>query len=195
MKKKVIIINGSCRAGGNTDMLVTMLEKGVKERCINLSKHVLRNKSISDCKGCYHCYKSTCCSIKDDMQVIHNDIQKSDLIILASPMYWWGVTGLMKTFIDRLYLYYPKRNTPLVAGKKLFIIVPMNVNPEQHGLATYQSEIEPLEMSSRYIFKRLGMELLDIIFYPGLNDKASIKEHEEHLENAYRLGNTIENFI
>jgi hypothetical protein len=101
----------------------------------------------------------------------------------------------MKTFIDRLYLYYPKRNTPLVAGKKLFIIVPMNVNPEQHGLETYQSEIEPLEMSSRYIFKRLDMELLDIVFYPGLNDKASIKEHEEHLENAYQLGKTVETFI
>lgn len=195
MKKNVVIINGSCRKGGNTDMLLSSLEKGAKNADININKHILRNKSINNCNGCYYCYKNTSCLIKDDMQVIYDEIQKSDLIILASPMYWWGVTGLMKTFIDRLYLYYPKSNAHLVAGKKLLIIVPMNVNQEQHGLAAYQSEIEPLKMTSKYIFKRLGIELLDIIFYPGLNNKASIKEHEEHLANAYQLGKTMENFV
>jgi len=189
--ENVTIINGSCREGGNTDKLVSMLEEGVNDKHIKLNKHILRNKSINDCNGCYYCFKNPYCLQRDDMQVIHDEIQKSDLIILASPMYWWGVTGLMKTFIDRLYLYYPKSNTHLVEGKKLIIIVPMHVNQEQHGLAAFQSEIEPLKMTSGYIFKRLGIEIIDIIFYPGLNDKASIKEHEEHLEHAYQLGKKI----
>jgi multimeric flavodoxin WrbA len=195
MKKKIIIINGSCRQGGNTDKLVQNFEKGAQNTNAEISKYILRNESINNCIGCYYCYDNPRCSIKDDMQKVHNDLQNSDLIVLASPMYWWGVTGLMKTFIDRLYLYYPKNNAHLVHGKKLVIMVPMNVNQEQHGLAVYQSEIEPLQMTSGYIFKRLGIEVLDIIFYPGLNDKESIKKHEEHLANAYRLGKTIETLV
>ena len=76
MKKKMIINNGSCRDGGNTDMLVSMLEKGVKKRQINLNKHILRKKSINNCNGCYHCFKNTRCLIRDDMQVIYEEIQK-----------------------------------------------------------------------------------------------------------------------
>lgn len=195
MNKNVLIINGSCRKGGNTDKLISMTEEGAKCLDINIIKHVLRNKSIENCNGCYYCYKNTRCSIKDDMQEIYNDIEKTDLMILASPMYWWSVTGLMKTFIDRLYLYYPKSNTPLIAGKKLLMMVPMNVNPSQHGEAVYQSEIEPLKMTSKYIFKRLGIVLLDIKFYPGLNNKASIKEHKEYLEDACELGRALKNYF
>ena len=192
MKKNVIIINGSCREGGNTDMLLKSLEKGAACADININKHILRNKSINDCNGCYYCYKNNNCSIKDDMQEIHHEIQKSDLIILASPMYWWGVTGLMKTFIDRLYLYFPKRNKHFVAGKKLLFIIPLNVNEKQHGREAYISEIEPIQMTSKYIFERLGIEIIDIVFYPGLSAKGDASKNKEYLNNSYKLGQKLD---
>ncbi|MCK4688639.1 MAG: flavodoxin family protein [Candidatus Lokiarchaeota archaeon] len=192
MKKNVIIINGSCREGGNTDMLLKSLEKGAACADININKHILRKKSINDCNGCYYCYKNSNCSIKDDMQEIHHEIQKSDLIILASPMYWWGVTGLMKTFIDRLYLYFPKRNKHFVAGKKLLFIIPLNVNEKQHGREAYISEIEPIQMTSKYIFERLGIEIIDIVFYPGLSAKGDASKNKEYLNNSYKLGQKLD---
>jgi multimeric flavodoxin WrbA len=191
MIKKVLIINGSLRTGGNTDTVLASLIEGIKNTKIIATQYFLRDKKIEDCKGCYYCYKNNSCSIKDDMQEIHQEIQKSDLMIFASPMYWWGVTGLMKTFIDRFYLYYPKRNGHLVDGKKLLFIVPMNVNEKQHGQKAYISEIEPIQMTSKYIFKRLGIEIIDIIFYPGLSAKGDAKKNTMYLNSVYKIGKQL----
>jgi multimeric flavodoxin WrbA len=191
MRRRIVIINGSLRANGNTDVIIKRLLDGAESTDATIKQYVLRDKNINGCKGCYYCYKNNNCSIKDDMQEIHHEIQKSDLIILASPMYWWGVTGLMKTFIDRLYLYYPKRNGHFVAGKKLLIIIPMNVNEKQHGPEAYISEIEPIQTTSRYIFKRLGMEIIDIVFYPGLSAKGDAIKNRKYLNDSYKLGQKL----
>ena len=191
MCKGIVIINGSLRVKGNTDVMIDSLLEGARNTDVAIKQFVLRDKKINGCKGCYHCYNNNTCSIKDDMQEIHHEIQKSDLIILVSPMYWWGVTGLMKTFIDRLYLYYPKRNGHLVAGKKLILIVPMNVNEKQHGREVYLSEIEPIQMTSKYIFKRLGIQILDVVFYPGLRAKGDAIKNREYLNQSYELGQKL----
>jgi multimeric flavodoxin WrbA len=191
MCERIVIINGSLRADGNTDAIIKSLLDGAESTDAKIKQYVLRDKKINGCKGCYYCYKNNNCSIKDDMQEIHHVIKKSDLIILASPMYWWGVTGLMKTFIDRLYLYYPKRNEHFVAGKKLLLIIPMNVNEKQHGREAYTSEIEPIQMTSKYIFKRLGIEIIDIVFYPGLRAKGDAINNREYLNNSYKLGQKL----
>jgi len=191
MFRRIVIINGSLRANGNTDAIIKSLLDGAESTDALIKQYVLRDKNINDCKGCYYCYKNNNCSIKDDMQEIHHEIQKSDLIILASPMYWWGVTGLLKTFIDRLYLYYPKRNEHFVAGKKLLLIIPMNVNEKQHGREAYISEIEPIQMTSKYIFKRLGIEIIDIVFFPSLSAKGDAIKNREYITNSYKLGQKL----
>jgi len=191
MGRRILIINGSERVNGNTDTIIKNLLKGAENTDTNIKYYVLRNKNIKGCNGCYYCYDNDICAIKDDMQDIYDDIQKSDLVILASPMYWWGVTGLMKTFIDRLYLYYPKRNGHLVAGKKLLLVLPMNVNEKQHGRETYLSEIEPIQMTSKYIFKRLGIKIIDIVFYSGLNARGDAAKNKEYLKTAYELGQKL----
>ena len=191
MIKKVLIINGSNRVGGNTDMLLANLISGIKSTDVSETQYFLRNKIIKDCRGCYFCYKNGFCSTKDDMQEIHNEIQNSDLMILASPMYYWGVTGLMKTFIDRLYLYYPRRNRNLIAGKKAIIITPMNVDELEHGKKAFVSEIEPLTMSYKYILKLLGVEILDMIFYSGLRKKGDAKKNTMYISSAYKLGERL----
>ena len=125
------------------------------------------------------------------MQEIHNELQNSDLLIFASPLYWWGVTGLMKIFIDRLYLYYSKRNTELIAGKKLIILTPMHVNEIEHGKKAFKSEIEPFIKTSKYIFTRLGIKILDIIFFEGLNAKGDATKNIEYLNRIFKLGEQL----
>ena len=191
MRRRIVLINGSLRVNGNTDTIIKSLLDGAESSDAIIKQFVLRDKNINDCKGCYYCYKNNSCSINDDMQEIHHDIQKSDIIILASPMYWWGVTGLMKTFIDRLYLYYPKRNEHFIAGKKLLLVIPMNVNEKQHGHKTYISEIEPIQMTSKYIFKRLRMEIIDIVFYPNLSAKGDAIKNKEYLNTSYKMGQKL----
>lgn len=73
-----------------------------------------------------HCLEKGTCSINDDMTEIRKAIQETDILIFASPLYWGSVTGLMKTFIDRLFFYYHPSNKPLISGKKAVIVAPMN---------------------------------------------------------------------
>ena len=191
MGRRILIINGSERVNGNTDTIIKSLLEGTENTDAVITQYVLRNNKIKGCNGCYYCYDNEICAIKDDMQEIYDEIQQSDLIILASPMYWWGVTGLMKTFIDRLYLYYPKKNGHLVAGKKLLLIVPMNVNEKQHGREAYLSEIEPIQMTTKYIFKRLGIKVIDVVFFPGLSGKGDAAKNKACLKTAYDLGQKL----
>ena len=131
-KKTLLIINGATRKNGNTDIIINkIIEGSINEKAkINLIE--LRNKKINDCIGCYTCYEKNKCSINDDMKEILVSINRSDMIIFASPIYWWGVTGIMKIFIDRLYFYYSSRNKNLISGKKALVIAPMNMKQDNY---------------------------------------------------------------
>ena len=100
MTKRIVIINGSLRSNGNTDTIIDSFIGGTYKKAV-VKQFTQRDMNIQGCKGCMYCFKNESCSIKDDMTEIHNEIQKADLILLASPSYWWGVTGIAKTFIDR----------------------------------------------------------------------------------------------
>ena len=67
----------------------------------------------------------------------------------------------------------------------------MNVNEKQHGYETYISEIEPVQMTSKYIFKRLGIEIIDIIFLPGLSEKGDANKNRHYLDISYELGQKL----
>ena len=73
----------------------------------------------------------------------------------------------------------------------LLVIIPMNVNEKQHGRKVYMSEIEPIQMTFKYIFKRLGMEIIDIVFYPALSAKGDAIKNEEYVDNSYKLGQKL----
>ena len=193
MARKILIINGSLRVGGNTDKILVKVKGGIEKKDIDVTVCLLRDKKFEDCKGCYYCNSHKICSIKDDMHQIHNEIQNSDLMILASPLYFWGVTGIMKTFIDRLYLYYPQRNAKLLNGKKAIILTPMHVSETEHGLKAFKSEIEPLSMMYKYTLNRLGVKIIDMIYYPGLRKKDDIDKNSAYLNDAYMLGLNINN--
>ena len=99
MDKNILVINGATRQNGNTDIIINKIIEGSLNEKVKINLIKLRNKNISDCIGCYTCYKKNKCSINDDMTEIRDSINRSDMIIFASPTYWWGVTGLMKIFI------------------------------------------------------------------------------------------------
>ena len=64
----------------------------------------------------------------------------------------------------------------------------MHVNEVEHGTKAFNSEIEPIKMTYNYILKRLGVDILDMIFYPGLSNKGDAKKNREYLNSAYEIG-------
>ena len=102
MSKKVLVLSGSPRKGGNSDLLCDQFVKGAKEAGHQVEKVFVNSKKISPCKGCYYCENHNgLCSIKDDMAVILDKIQAADVVVLASPVYFYSISAQMKTVIDR----------------------------------------------------------------------------------------------
>ena len=101
MNKQVVIISGSPRKGGNSDTLCQEFQKGCEEAGNHVAKINLRDKQISFCTACYACKKLGHCVQKDDAPAIMQEMAKADVIVLATPVYFYSMAGQVKTLIDR----------------------------------------------------------------------------------------------
>jgi len=102
---KILTINGSPRGEqGNTEVLIKAFLDGAREVGAETETVYLKDKQIANCRGCFGCWSTTpgVCVHKDDMPELLEKVLQSDIAILASPLYIYTVTGLMKTFMDRL---------------------------------------------------------------------------------------------
>ena len=104
--KKVIVISTSLRTGSNSDMLANQFVEGAKATGNEVEKIVLRGKNISFCKGCLACQKLGKCVIKDDVNDIMQKILEADVVCWATPIYYYEMSGQMKTLIDRMNAMY-----------------------------------------------------------------------------------------
>lgn len=188
MAKSTLVINGSPREGGNTDSILRMIIQGAESTGMEPIHRKLREMQIAECIGCCRCREESLCQIQDDMTRMRKDIEDSGLLIFATPNYWCEVTGLMKTFMDRLYFYHHPANSSRIAGKKAIIISTM-------GEATnieYESALL-VEFFARAM-KSLNIEILDTRFFFGLMEKNDIEQKPEYLRQAFDIGRKLVSF-
>ena len=105
MNKKVIILNGAARKNGNTAKLVDAFTEGAESVGTQIKNFYLDGMEIHSCKGCLKAGRDSQspCSQKDDMDQIYAEFEDADVVVFASPLYFWTVTGTLKTVADRLY--------------------------------------------------------------------------------------------
>ena len=101
MSKKVLIISTSPRKGGNSDTLAEEFARGAKEAGHEVEKIGLWDKTIGFCRGCLACQKTGRCVIHDDADVIAQKMLTADVIVFATPIYYYEMSGQMKTVLDR----------------------------------------------------------------------------------------------
>lgn len=101
MAKKILILSGSPRKGGNSDLLCDEFAKGAAEAGHQVEKLRVAEKSIGFCRGCYGCRDSGVCVIRDDMSQILEKIIDADVLVLASPVYFYSIDAQLKALIDR----------------------------------------------------------------------------------------------
>ena len=184
MKQHILIINGSARINGNTDILLERFVLGLATTGLSSETVFLRNKEIGDCIGCYQCLNEFTCSRMDDMTELRKAIEISKIIVFASPVYWCGVSGLMKTFIDRLFYYYHQHNRSLLSGKHCIVLAPLNQQNVSNETAPFVEFFERL-------FLCLGMENLGFHFFSGVMDKGAVLQRPEYLEKAFKIGKSL----
>lgn len=101
MNKNVLVISSTLRKNGNSEVLALEFAKGAKDADNNVEFISLRDKEIKFCKGCFACQKLGGCVIKDDSNEIVEKMKNADVIAFASPIYYYEMSGQLKTLLDR----------------------------------------------------------------------------------------------
>lgn len=118
------------------------------------------------------------------MRGLRETAERTDVLVFASPLYFCGVSGLMKTFLDRLYFFYHEQNKVRLDGKKALALIAFGENETGHETALVE------EFFSRY-FHALGLLQLGMVFFPGLMEKNAILDNSESLDRAYYAGRSL----
>lgn len=129
MSKKVLILSGSFRKGGNSDTLCDRFAEGARDAGNEVEKIFINDRNIGYCRGCGVCNRTHRCVQKDDMEEILNKMVAADVIVMATPVYFYTMNGQMKTLIDRTVPRYEE-----ISGKDfLFYRCGGGQQPRQHG--------------------------------------------------------------
>ena len=105
MATKIIILNGSPCPNGNTSALTAQFKKGAEEAGTEVTEFRLSKMNIGGCLGCWHGgkdYEHPCVQ-RDDMEKIYPVYREADVVVLASPLYYWFISGFLKNAFDRLF--------------------------------------------------------------------------------------------
>jgi len=176
---KVLVINGSPRKGGNTEILLDAMLAGAEEAGATFSSVKLRELDVSPCRACDVCKRTGKCVQKDDMQDLLLKMEKSEIWVLGTPVYWWGATAQLKAFIDRWYGI----NRDVFKNRRVALVIPLgSSNPDtaKHVLGMFED-----------IFAYLRMKQIGTLLAPGVYERGDAKKRSNLLEEATRLGKSI----
>jgi multimeric flavodoxin WrbA len=187
---KVLGLFGSPRRGGNTEILLEEALKGAEREGAEIERLFLRDLDITPCTECHGCDETGSCVILDGMQKIYPKLLEADIIILASPIFFYGVTAWAKALIDRSQALWAKKylvNDPSMGktGKKrkgFFISV---------GATKGQKVFEGAILTVKYFFDALNTEYTGELLYKGVDGKGEILKHPKALEQAREAGRKL----
>jgi multimeric flavodoxin WrbA len=184
---KVLGIMGSPRIKGNTDLLLEEALKGAKSQGAEVEKIVVDKLKISPCKDYLGCFKDGNCVIRDDMDDIYPKLLGADVVIIASPMFFYGVSSQAKALIDRCQALWArkhilKQSLPNGGRKGAFIAV---------GATRGKRLFEGAILTVKYFFEAIGVEYADELLIRGVDARGEIKEHPIALSDAFELGKRV----
>lgn len=118
MSRKALVIAGSPRKGGNSDLLCDAFLKGAQEAGCEGEKIYVQDLRLSGCRACYGCRATRKCVLRDDMNQVLDKMVAADVIVLATPVYFYSLSGQMKVLIDRTLPRYTE-----IRNKDFYFIV------------------------------------------------------------------------
>lgn len=178
MQKRILVLVGSPRSNGNTKILADALIKGACESGNLVTTYSVSGKEIKPCIDCQACYRTKQCILQDDMNEVYGLLSKTDILVLASPVYFYGISAQLKALLDRLH--NPVRNGfPIKAVVLLSVCADNDDTAFIPSIATYKA-----------IALYLGWEDKGIITVSSVENKGDINGRKE-LDLAYELGKNL----
>ena len=177
--KTVIVISTSLRRGSNSDMLADKFVEGALSTGNEVEKISLVGKDIQFCKGCLVCQKLGKCVIKDDVNNIMEKVLKSDVVVWTTPIYYYEMSGQMKTLIDRMNAMYPLD----YKFRDVYLLTTAAEDEEETPKRTEEGLTGWIDCYPK-------SRLAGTLFCGGVNDAREI-EGNVKLQEAFELGKNI----
>ncbi|MCU0580127.1 MAG: flavodoxin family protein [Desulfobacterota bacterium] len=184
---KVLGIYGSPRPGGNSDLLLDRALAGAAESGADLDRIYVRDLKISGCLECGGCDETGACVVPDDMDDVYPRLQEAEVIIMAAPMFFYGVPAQLKALVDRSQALWAGRRLEKTPdqwkiydhGQGYFIAV---------GATKGQTMFDGSKMMAKYFYDALDKSYEGGLFYARIEKKGTIRDHPQALQEAYELG-------
>jgi multimeric flavodoxin WrbA len=185
MSTKMIVLLGSPRKKGNSATLAQQVISGAETGGAEVESFFLHGMDIRPCNACDACLKTAepACVVEDDMQILYPKLQQADVIVIASPIYWFTVSAQTKLVMDRCYAFEgPGRN--LLADKRFaYVLTYGDSDPFNSGAV---NALRTFQDGMRYI----GAEIAGMV-YGSASKPGAIAQNEALMDKAYRLGQRL----
>jgi multimeric flavodoxin WrbA len=183
---KVLGIMGSPRLKGNTDLLLDEALKGAQSRGADAEKIIADKLKIAPCREYYGCLKDGKCVIRDEMDDIYPKILAADIIIVATPIFFYTVSAQLLQLMSRCQSLWARKyvlkivNIPVKKGA--FIAV---------GATKGAKLFDGPKLTAHYFFKAINAEYTEELLIRGVDKRGEIKDHPDYLAAAYEMGKKL----
>lgn len=176
---RIVVLVGSNRRNGNTDLLAKAFAEGASKNNIVELVSVADYK-VNPCIGCNSCFtrEGNKCFQDDDMPKIYEKLRNADMVVISSPVYFYGISAQLKSIVDRLHT--PMRNEFKI--KKLALILV--------GAATLPELFDSIKLQYQLVLNFFKLEDAGMILVSGAKDKGDVKKSEA-IKQAYDLGLSV----
>ncbi len=186
---KIIAFLGSPRKNGNTELLLKETEKGISDSGFQVQVFNLNLMKISPCQNCGGCDETGACIIEDDMVQIYSAIRTADRIILASPIFFFGLSAQTKIMIDRCQAFWcekyrlKKHIPPGEHGRKGLLLLVGGMKKE--------AGIQCSNTTATAFFRSISVPEHKTLSFTGVDAKGAILNHPNALKEAYEAGKEL----
>ena len=175
----IVILAGSVRTNGNTARLAQSFAEGAAKNN-NVEIVSVADYNVNPCIGCNSCFtrEGNQCFQNDDMVQIYEKLRNADIVVIASPVYFYGISAKLKAIVDRLHT--PMRTTFRIRKLGLLLV----------GAAELPNLFDPIIMQYQMVLDFFRLESIGTILVRGIKDIGDI-EGSSALKEAYELGKSI----
>ena len=177
MAKKILIVSSSLRAGSNSEILARECEKGARAAGHDVGFVSLKGKEIKFCIGCMTCQKTGRCALRDDAAGIMDKVKEAEVIVFATPIYYYEMSGQLKTLLDRL--------NPLYAAAYAFRDIYMIATAAEDGETAFGKALGGLQGWVDCFGKAA---LKGVLTGGGIDSANDAPNHADVMKKAYDLG-------
>lgn len=187
---KVLGIFGSPRRGGNTELLLTEALGGAVREGAAAEEVRLCDLEIHPCRGCQACFRDGACIVDDDMQALYPSLATAAVVIIASPIYFYGITAQAKAMVDRCQALWARRYVLRQAP-------PEGERRPRQGFFIAVSGtrgrrvFEGAGLTVRYFLDACGVEYTGELLFPGVDARGAIRGEPDALPRAFAAGRRL----